>query len=87
VTNFDGTEAYDIDTARRNKRGNSGHASGYLGVTRSPKGNKINPWLARFVDPNHVRHYLGIFPTEEAAARAVDDARVAHGLPRVNFPV
>lgn len=89
VTNFEGTEAYDIETAKRNKRERSGHVSVYLGVTYLYGKNgrtKSKPWVARFVDPDHVRHYLGAYANEAAAARAVDDARVAHGLPRVNFP-
>jgi hypothetical protein len=31
-------------------------------------------------------HYLGSFPSEEEAARKVDEERVKHGLAKVNFP-
>lgn len=86
VTNFEGIEAYDIKTARRLKRSKQKRLSLYSCVGYLPKRqNRKKPWTASVTIAGKSL-WLGCFPTEEAAARAVDDARVAHGLARVNFP-
>jgi len=84
TTNFPGTEAYsweDASEAAREKV-RAAHASRFVGVTA--RANRAK-WQARANLPIG-RKWLGDFDTQEAAARAVDDARAAHGLPRVNFP-
>lgn len=84
TTNFPGTEAYSWEEASKQarERVRAKHASKFVGVTA--RANRAK-WQARANLPIG-RKWLGDFDTEEEAARAVDDARVAHGLPRVNFP-
>jgi hypothetical protein len=79
-TNFEGTEKQSIEFFRRRKTRPS--VSRFRGVRWFKRGRC---WHAKFAINNYRKH-LGTFRTEEEAARAYDDARAAHGLPRVNFP-
>lgn len=52
----------------------------FKGIKKNGKG-----WSAQTQEDGKYMH-LGTYATMELAARAFDDARVARGLPRVNFP-
>ena len=59
-------------------------ASKYRGVNRERKSLR-RPWTAK-IGVNGKYNCLGSFATEEAAARAYDDASEAAGRGRINFP-
>jgi hypothetical protein len=79
-TNFEGTEALSIEHFRRRK--SKPGTSKFRGVKWHKSSGR---WMSNLNVNNH-RIYVGSFKVEEDAARAYDDARAAHGLPRVNFP-
>jgi hypothetical protein len=55
---------------------------GLIGFFKNDSGN----FTARFRDMSGKRHTIGTYNTEIEAARAFDAARVATGLPPINFP-
>jgi hypothetical protein len=79
-TNFSDSEAKNVDSFRAGKTRKG--ASRYRGVTLR---KDIGKWAAS-IAIKRAKYFLGCFKIEEDAARAYDDARAAHGLPRVNFP-
>jgi hypothetical protein len=83
-TNFDGTEALSPKEIRLRRKAHPlrrGGASNFVGVSKRTNGR----WQAYLSQAGKIRH-IGTFGTDEEAAQAYDNARVAHGLPRVNFP-
>jgi hypothetical protein len=54
----------------------------FKGVSRTPNGR----WCARTCVDAHTRRHGGVHDTQEAAARAYDDAVRRHGILLVNFP-
>jgi hypothetical protein len=79
-TNFEGTEARDVQFYKRRKTRKG--TSKFIGVKWEKRQEK---WVGT-LSVDGTRKRLGSFALEEDAARAYDDARAAHGLPRVNFP-
>lgn len=76
--NFSEAECREAPTPKRIFQNPA--ASGYKGVLK--QGNRYRA----FIYQKSKDVGLGSFLTAEDAARAVDDARAKHGLPRVNFP-
>lgn len=75
-------------TMQQNQRNAGPHkdsVSRFRGVSKSK--SRKNPWSARISNAAGDNEYLGIFQTEEAAARAYDDAaKLHHGeFARLNF--
>ena len=75
--------------ARRTGGERSTSSSSYVGVAyvkyTDTKGVSHGKWQAR-IQVDGKTKYLGRFMLEDDAAQAHDDARVAHGRSRVNFP-
>ena len=74
---------------RRTGGERSTSSSSYVGVAyvkyTDTKGVSHGKWVARIRVDGRTKH-LGCFMLEDDAAKAHDDARVAHGRSRVNFP-
>jgi len=70
-----GVEGVDTDEVG-DKRGRAS-SSGILGVTK-----RKDDWMARFVDDEGVRHYLGTFKTKDDAAAAIMAYRSGAPLPK-----
>ena len=64
--------------AKANTRPSSERPSRFPGVTW--QGTR---WTARWTPPGEARVYLGSFPSEEAAASAIEDARAAYQATQV----
>ena len=81
VCNFEGTEARSIEAQRALAAQSKKLTSLYRGVKWAKEAGK---WKAQ-LGVNGTRYNLGSFVTELDAARAYDEARISHGLPRINF--
>ena len=64
--------------AKANTRPSNARPSRFPGVTW--QGTR---WTARWTPPGEARVYLGSFPSEEAAASAIEDARAAYQATQV----
>lgn len=82
VTNFEGSEAYDVYTARQKLRAKQPRSSIFFGVSRH---SKCARWVA-ITEIKGQQFYLGLFVNEKDAALAIDTTRVSKGLPPINFP-
>jgi hypothetical protein len=85
-TNFPGTEVISPDDMRAQRMGGENVTrkgkSRYKGVHWHKRSGK---WAAMFIFKGTNKR-IGLFASEVSAARAVDDARIARGLLRANFP-
>jgi hypothetical protein len=85
-TNFAGTEAVSGEDLRRRHMGKGKLRPVGRSKFKGVSWHKANRTWTAHLQTKEVKKYLGSFALEEDAARAYDDARSAHGLPRINFP-